>query len=112
MKLGIVIPTLNERHKLEKLLPYLNKYSRNLSIEVVVSDAASSDDEVQTLCQTYDVTYFKNKVDQRAAQLNAGASGLDCDVYLFLHADVLPPVEFYTEIQTAIAEGSRFGMFA
>lgn len=112
MKLGIVIPALNESRNLSCLLPFLRKYSDPEKVQIVVSDGAGSTDDSATLCERYGVLHVRNTVDQRARQLNSGAAILDCDVLLFLHADVYPPCNFYNEVETAIREGAEFGLFA
>lgn len=48
MKVSVVIPTLNERARLEKAVARLRLTSRPADIEVVVADGGSSDGTERT----------------------------------------------------------------
>lgn len=112
MRLTIIIPTLNESLNLKKLLPYLKSNTIGLKTQIVVVDAYSSSDNSSNICNEHGVHYIKSEINQRAAQMNKGAAAFSSEVYLFLHADVFPPVRFFQLIKKAIKEGFGFGLFA
>ncbi len=110
-KLDIIIPTLNEEENLKKLLPYLKKHT-SIDTKLYVIDSVQSTDNTRNICQEYDITYIKSNKAGRSIQMNEGAGASSGDILLFLHADVLPPVDFQKHILSAINEGYQAGLFA
>lgn len=103
MKLSIIIPTLNEEKNLPQLLdviiPHTYKYD-----EIVVVDAESSD-KTASIARDYDVKVIMSKKASRAYQMNLGANLATGDVYYFVHADVLPPMTFRSDIESEWKNG-------
>ncbi|MGB1283428.1 MAG: glycosyltransferase, partial [Polaribacter sp.] len=65
------------------------------------------------ICKNFDkVTYFESKKKGRATQMNFGAQKAKGDVFLFLHADVALPEDFYQQIIGAVKSGNKAGFFA
>lgn len=112
MLLHIVIPTLNEAPNLKVLLPYLRKHSPEEKTIITVVDAKASTDQSQMICDQYGVNYLSAPNTSRATQMNLGATSKSADAYLFLHADVRPPSQFYDKIQQSLATNHEFGLFA
>ncbi len=110
MDLSIIIPCYNEYNNLKQLLPFILKES-NSKIELIVADASHSSDETETLCLQYNIKYHKCTVTQRAGQMNQGAELAKGHTLFFLHADVLPPENYFSEIQNALSDNSGFGLF-
>jgi rSAM/selenodomain-associated transferase 2 len=111
LDLDIIIPVYNEEANLKKLLPFLKLHLSNTNSNVIVVDSCNSDDNAEQVCNENNATYLCVDQAQRAAQLNAGARHGTGKNLLFLHADVVPPDDFYTSI-TSCLEANDCGMFA
>ena len=112
MTLDIIIPAYNEYHNLKHLLPYLLENTDPLLTNIFVIDAKASTDNSADLCKSLPVNYIKSSSTQRSMQLNEGASFNAGDVLFFLHADVIPPTNFYSLIKSHIALGFEAGCFS
>jgi len=82
--LSVVIPTLNEAVALPALLADL-KVQRDVSVQVIVADGASSD--ATTDCATRAGAAVVIAPRGRGAQMNSGARAARAATLLFLHAD-------------------------
>jgi len=112
MKLDIVIPTLNERKNLQKLLPYLRDNSPHTYTNITVVDSVLSDDSTNDICLQYDTHYIRSDKTQRSYQMNEGGLASKADAILFLHADVRPAPDFYDQIKLALSENYKAGFFS
>ena len=111
--LSIIIPVYNEQANLIQRLSFLNEQANKFPIEILVCNSPASVDNSQNICNKYDkVTYLACKTKGRAHQMNYGASKAKGNVFLFLHADVILPDDFYFQIQKALKIGYKFGFFA
>lgn len=106
MKLSVVIPTLNEEASVGTLLGHLRS-SPGIA-EVIVADGGSTDGTVG-LVRPPDRLVSSDP--GRGVQLNAGAKAASGNVLLFLHADVLPPLNAASQIKTAVERGCIGGNF-
>lgn len=88
--ISIIIPTLNEGQVIESCLRQLSGM-RCRGHEVVVVDGGSDDDTLDRARPLADIVTQHKK--GRARQMNAGAELASGEIYLFLHADTLLPVE-------------------
>lgn len=111
MKLGIVLPVLNEAPgvapRLQALAPLRERGAR-----VVVVDGGSTDGTLALAQPWADALLAAPR--GRAAQMNAGARAaatLGCDTLLFLHADTALPPDAFDAIATALNLGARWGRF-
>mgnify|MGYP001204410527 CR=1 FL=1 len=86
MDVTIVIPVLNEAHRIEKILQALVGY------DVIVVDGGSEDSTIG-IARQYDVTIL-SWTKGRASQMNAGAERAEGDQLLFLHADTILPQDW------------------
>ena len=89
MRLGVVVPMLDEAAGLPKLLPQLLALQRQ-GAAVLVVDGGSRDGS----CERVEAAGLAllHAARGRARQMNAGAAAVPGDVLLFLHADSqLPP---------------------
>jgi len=111
MKLDIIIPTLNERENLIKIIPYL-KENISLDTNVYVVDSVRSKDNSIEICLQHDIHYIKSNYACRSIQMNIGARASKGDCLLFLHADVVPPSQFQSHISNAINQGYKVGFFS
>ena len=113
MKLSIVIPTCNEQQNLVKRLSFLNEQTNKYPIEIIISDSPESIDESEMICNTYsNVNYFLSEHKGRSFQMNFGANKATGDVFLFLHADVILPNDFYNQLLNAFNNGFKAGFFS
>jgi rSAM/selenodomain-associated transferase 2 len=88
VKISIIIPVLNEQHKLAATLECLQEY-RQQGHEVIVVDGGSSDNTQHIARQAADTVV--ESLAGRARQMNAGAAKATGQACLFLHADTVLP---------------------
>ena len=81
--ISIVIPTLNEAHRLPCLLRQLR--TQAIEFEVILVDGGSSDDTVAQ-ARTLNIRTIQSPPG-RGRQLATGAAAATGDFLLFLHAD-------------------------
>lgn len=113
MMLSIIIPVYNEQENLTKRLSFLSEQANKFPIEIIVSNSPETTDDSNLICEHYSkVTHFTSDKKGRAAQMNFGASKAKGAIFLFLHADVILPNDFYQQIMVAIKEGHKAGFFA
>ncbi len=106
MKLSVVVPTLNEEASLGSLLDRLRRAPG--VHEVVVSDGGSTDGTADLVRPPHRLVRGE---PGRGQQLRTGAAAATGDALLFLHADVLPPVDVADQISVALGSGSVGGNF-
>jgi len=109
LKISIIIPTFNEYENLLKSADFFGKVNTS-DLEIIVSDSKNSFDNSKNIGNPY--TYLPSGVSGRAAQMNKGAKIATGDIFVFLHADVVPPVTFIQDIHLSISHGFHFGFFA
>jgi rSAM/selenodomain-associated transferase 2 len=107
MKISVIIPALNEEKLLPDLLDYLQAQVSS-EVEILVVDGGSVDKTIEQTIQK-NVVCIQTKLQNRAAQLNLGASKAHGDIFYFLHADGRPPVGFEQDILEAIKKGYPMG---
>lgn len=107
-KIAIVVPVLNDRNALDRLLIRINTWSTRPAQVIVVSGAESP--EASELCQRYQCRYLETDPG-RGGQLDKGARSTDAPILWFLHADAEPPLEGLNSIVSVLAEGAEGGYF-
>lgn len=120
VRLGVVIPTLDEAELLRDLLEDLAALAPD--VRIVVADGGSGDATVSVARRAG--AQVVRSARGRAAQMNTGAAVLDAPWLLFLHADSRlpsatraalvrflddPPPEEAAHFRFALADGGRFG---
>lgn len=110
MKLSIVIPCLNEEKHLGVLINSLLKNTVD-TVEIIVVDGGSTDSSCN-IAITKGVRLIKSEKSGRAHQLNLGAKHAHGDVFYFVHADTLPPENYFSLIEAAVQKGKPAGCFA
>ncbi len=109
MQLSIIIPTLNEAENIENLITFLQKYSDNKVVEIIVSDGGSKDNTLKIAQKAGVITINAQK--GRAKQMNEGASIAKGNVLYFVHADALPPSSYVSDILSKIEQGQQVGCY-
>ncbi len=99
MNLSVIIPTLNEREQLPLTIEQLRHASSEL--EIIVVDAGSLDGTREWLSLQPDITVI-NSERGRGQQQNAGAKIANGEVFLFVHADCLLPINFAELIEKTL----------
>lgn len=110
MRLSIIIPALNEKSNISKL--YADRKAELNRCEVIIVDAPSSSDDLQSLKKDFDFKYLRSPNEGRATQMNLGAENAEGGIFLFLHADVIPPENFDLLVNEKIKEDFEMGFFA
>lgn len=113
MKISIIIPTYNEQENLVQRLSFLCSKANKYPLEIIISNSPETTDNSPQVCKNKEnVVFLNSKNKGRAFQMNYGAKQATGDVFLFLHADVQLPEDFYDQIQKAISLGNKAGFFA
>ncbi len=107
MKLSVVIPTLNEAAGIGALLERLERTPG--VADIVVADGGSTDGTPEFV-RSSAARLVRSEVG-RGVQLDAGARAASGDVLLFLHADVVPPLNLEDQIRGAVERGYIGGNF-
>lgn len=90
MKISVVIPTVNERRRLEETVARLRLTAGRGEIEVVVADGGSTDGTTEFARRVAD-KLVESPARGRAVQMHQGALAATGDILLFLHADTRLP---------------------
>ena len=104
-QISVVVPVLNERQNLPKLLEQLGHFS---FAQIIIVDGGSADESWQYLSQFQETSSLVGleivqSESGRAKQMNAGAAIASAEVILFLHADTELPNNAIEKIFTSIA---------
>lgn len=109
MRTSIVVPLLNERERLPRLIDHLRSLLANGNGEVIPVDGGSDDGSAQLLSSAgFQVIAAERG---RARQMNAGAAVATGDCLLFLHADTRLPQGALEKIEKAVSGGNCWGRF-
>ncbi len=103
--ISVIVPALNEAEVLDKSL---ERIAANNPDEIIIVDGGSSDETV-TIASRFGVVTSAEK--GRAVQMNAGARIATGDIYLFVHADTLIPVDACEEIRDVLKDEQGGGVF-
>lgn len=107
-KLSIIIPVLNEAATIQSFLKTLQPLREN-GHEVILVDGHSSDDTCKLARPMVDRLFSSRP--GRARQQILGAKMATGQVFLFLHADTLLPLQAEQAILSALAKGYFWGRF-
>ncbi|MFH6604306.1 TIGR04283 family arsenosugar biosynthesis glycosyltransferase [Maribacter algicola] len=108
---SIIIPAHNEKKNLERLLGYLEK-SNIKNAEVIVAFSEATDDGQIDVRKPSFANFLRCKGQGRAFQMNSGANAAKGGILVFLHADVIPPETFLTDIANVMNKGYDAGFFS
>lgn len=110
MYLSIIIPTYNELSTIATIIDHLQKCLVGKQYEIIISDGGSTD-ETLAIAQDLGVKAILSNVKGRSGQMNFGVKNASGDVFYFVHADSLPVVSFFEDIDQAIANNYNCGSF-
>jgi rSAM/selenodomain-associated transferase 2 len=110
MSISIIIPVYNEAQNIGKLISYLIQHRKGSVIEIVVVDAASTDDSL-LIATNAGVKTVISPQKGRSAQMNFGASIAKGTILYFIHADTFPPATFADDISDAVKNGFDIGRY-
>lgn len=109
LDISIIIPTINEKENLQKLLPFLNKYGGEHLREIIVVDGGSTDNSTEVIKANGAIFVPSSK--GRAIQMNKGAELAQGSIFYFVHADTLPPESFAHDILHYSVQGYEIGCY-
>jgi len=111
IKYSIIIPTLNEEENIGKLLESLRIKSEYFkkNAEIIIIDGESNDNTIE-ICNKYGVAV---KVSERGRgnQLIEGAKYARGNYLIFLHADLIPPIDFFDYLDRNIDDNFKIATF-
>lgn len=111
MEISIIIPTFNEEENIGNLVRYLQNIKEIDKVrDIIVVDANSIDNTVAE-AEKAGAKVIASMKKGRATQMNAGAEESKGDILFFVHADVLPPQTYITDITSAINDGYAAGCY-
>lgn len=110
MKISIIIPAFREEMNISRLIYYLKEHGREAIAEIIVADGGSDDSTLEIALNT-GVKAVLSPQKGRGPQMNYGASFATGEILYFVHADVLPPKSFATDIFKAVTDGYDFGRY-
>lgn len=102
--LSIIIPTLNEAEALPRCVDCLTDNRHPDRWEIIVADGGSTDGTVQ-YAAGHPAVRLLPCTRGRARQMNAGAGIARAEHLWFLHADTLPPPDWFPQLRRAAKDG-------
>ncbi|NND31334.1 MAG: glycosyltransferase family 2 protein [Saprospiraceae bacterium] len=109
MMISLIIPTLNEAQNIIRLVQCIKQNRNGKNCEIIVVDGGSTDETVAK-AESAGVRVLSSP-QGRAIQMNLGAANATGDVLYFVHSDTLPPNDFISDIEQAIAEQYDMGCY-
>lgn len=105
---SIIIPCYKDNLMAIKLIAYLQSITSDSEVEILLS--------VPEVCKSEYKESQLNLVTSpyisRASQMNVGAASAKGDIFVFLHADVIPPKGFISLITCALNNHYEAGFFS
>ncbi len=113
LRISIIIPTLNEAHAVGATLDAALGL-RAAAHEIIIVDGGSADNTFElalkrSLTSRAGFVRLLKSERGRGAQMHAGACAAQGDVFWFLHADTLPPVDAIERIAEALDDPQAIG---
>jgi rSAM/selenodomain-associated transferase 2 len=104
IKVSVVIPSLNERERISRLV---GEVCGMREVEAIVVDGGSSDG-TREAARDAGAEVLRGRRG-RGAQMNEGARRARGDILVFLHADSRPPAGFATLVRLALDDEETVG---
>lgn len=110
MKISVIIPTLNEVKVIGELVGKLKAETNPDQVEVIIADAESKDGTADA-AKAAGAKVISVPASCRAKQMNAGAEIAKGEILYFVHADLVPPPSFVSDIIDGVNNGHRYGCY-
>ncbi|MEH6747200.1 MAG: glycosyltransferase [Maribacter arcticus] len=110
--ISIIIPVHNEFKNLQRLFKVGSFLAHTKLLEIVVAVSPSNSDSVKLLDNIPKVKIVRCEKKGRAAQMNKASKMALGNTFVFLHADVVPPVGFIDNILHSLQTGYDAGFFS
>ncbi|SIR41563.1 glycosyltransferase [Maribacter ulvicola] len=110
--ISIIIPVHNEYSNLQRLFSVACFLKHEKLLEIIVAVSPDNTDTVQNLDCSRKVKLFHCKNKGRAAQMNEASDIANGNIFVFLHADVVPPSGFIDDILHSLRNGYHAGFFS
>ena len=108
LSISVIIPVINEKENLSKLIPLLLSYGQGYSVDLWVVDGGSTDGSSKT-AENLGAKVLKSEIPSRAEQMNLGAKHAKGDILFFVHADTIPLKSFALDLNKAVKMGYLAG---
>lgn len=100
-KVSVIVPIYNEESTVEQLIDNLSDVCEQA--EIIFVDGGSTDRTIEILRnKSLKNSYVIQTGKGRAHQMNEGAKVAKGDVYMFLHADCIPPKNLVSEVRQTL----------
>jgi len=110
--ISIIIPAHNEFENLQRLFKAACFLEHEKLSEIIVAVSPNNTDNSEFLANTNKVKLLYCETKGRAAQMNEASGIAKGEVLVFLHADVVPPIDFIDNIQESLKNGFDAGFFS
>lgn len=100
--ISVIIPVYKELRNLTALIPRIEQIRKGHNIEVIISKGSCTEDYSEIITGKEYVHMVSKNRKGRAKQMNDGVQAAKGDIFVFLHADVIPPDSFFSDIKTTI----------
>lgn len=110
--ISIIIPVHNEFKNLQQLFKVGCFLEHNKLLEIIVAVSPMNSDTVNLLDNIPKVKIVRCKNKGRAAQMNEASKIALGRIFVFLHADVVPPTGFINDILHSLQNGYDAGFFS
>lgn len=107
----IIVPAHNEKSNLSLLLSQLQD-SLDCDTEIIVALSSETNDGSEGLESLEQVRFITCQGKGRALQMNEAAALAKGHTLVFLHADVIPPKSFLSDIRNTLKEKYEAGFFS
>ncbi len=109
--ISVIIPALDEAKYIARLVHWLRQTAPEAGTEIIVVDGGSKDGTV-AMAEEAGAIVMTSPRKGRAVQMNMGVRAAHGNLLYFVHADVLPPETWASDIQRAAGQGAQAGCFS
>ena len=110
--ISIIIPAQNEFENLQRLFSIACFLEHESLSEIIIAASPANTDNTEKLARQFGIKFLVCDTKGRAAQMNKASSIAQGEVLVFLHADVVPPKGFISDIQRSLQDGFDAGFFS
>lgn len=110
--ISIIIPAHNEKENLEKLVPILIGFQKETSCETIIALSSENSDGSSMFLKKLGIDFLRCEGKGRSAQMNEAVKVAKGTILAFLHADVIPPKSFISDIQQTLKDDFDAGFFS